>query len=429
MRQGISMHLWEEAQQVFPGGVNSPVRAFKGVGGAPFFARSGNGPYITDVDGNELVDYVLSWGPLVAGHAHPQVVAAVKEAVEQGLGFGVPTEIETRLAKKIMSHYPAIDQLRFVNSGTEAVMSAIRLARGYTRRDLIVKIEGCYHGHVDSLLAQAGSGVATFGLPDSPGVPAAVTETTLVVPYNDLEAVQEAFTRHGDAIACVIIEPVAGNMGVIPPEPGYLEGLRALTQEHGALLLFDEVMSGFRVALGGAQQHYGVAPDITALGKVIGGGLPVGAYGGSRAIMEHLAPAGPVYQAGTLSGNPVAMTAGLATIEVIEQPGVFGTMVARMTWLNSELGVIMYGAGIPVSRNQAGTMAAMFFTDGPVRNFTDAKRSDAKRYAAWFHAMLDNGVYLAPSQFEAAFISGAHNDAAIERTLDAARTAARAIQR
>ncbi|HEX72550.1 MAG TPA: glutamate-1-semialdehyde-2,1-aminomutase [Candidatus Hydrogenedentes bacterium] len=427
MKQDNSNQLWTEAQQVLPGGVNSPVRAFKGVGGAPFFARGGSGACITDADGNTLIDYVLSWGPLAAGHAHPQVVAAVKKAVENGFGFGIPTEQETLLARKVMKHYPSIEMIRFVNSGTEATMSAMRLARGYTKRDLVLKIEGCYHGHVDSLLASAGSGVATLALPDCPGIPAAIANTTLVVPYNDLDAVNEVFARYGGDIACVIIEPVAGNMGVVPPEPGYLEGLRAITTEHGALFVFDEVMSGFRVALGGAQQHYGVTPDITALGKVIGGGMPVGAYGGRRDIMEHLAPVGPVYQAGTLSGNPVAMTAGLATIEVIEQPGVFDGMVANMTRLNRELGAIMDEAGIPAYQTQAGAMACLFFTDAPVRNFADAKRSDTQRYARWFHAMLDNGVYLAPSQFEAAFISCAHTGAVIDRTLEAARAAVRGL--
>lgn len=423
MKRDKSTQLWNEAQQVLPGGVNSPVRAFKGVGGAPFFACSGSGACITDADGNVLIDYVLSWGPLAAGHAHPQVVAAVKEVIDSGFGFGIPTEKETLLAKKVMRHYPGMDQIRFVNSGTEATMSAIRLARGYTKRDMIVKIEGCYHGHVDSLLASAGSGVVTLGLPDCPGIPASVTNTTLVVPYNDLDAINEVFGRYGADIACIIVEPVAGNMGVIPPEPGYLEGLRAVTKERGALLIFDEVMSGFRVSLGGAQQHYGITPDITALGKVIGGGMPVGAYGGSRDIMQHLAPVGPVYQAGTLSGNPVAMTAGMATIGVIEQPGVFEGMVAAMTRLNRELGGIMREAGIPVCQTQVGTMACMFFTQGPVRNFTEAKHSDTSRYAKWFHAMLDNGVYLAPSQFEAGFISSAHSETVIDQTLDAARKA------
>ena len=427
MKQDNSTQLWNEAQQVLPGGVNSPVRAFKGVGGAPFFACSGSGAHITDADGNVLIDYVLSWGPLAAGHAHPQVVAAVKEAVDKGFGFGIPTEKETLLAHKVMKHYPGIDQMRFVNSGTEATMSAIRLARGFTGRDLVVKVDGCYHGHVDSLLASAGSGVATLGLPDCPGIPAAITNTTLVVPYNDLDAVREVFARYGEDIACIIIEPVAGNMGVIPPEPGYLEGLRSVTKEHGALLVFDEVMSGFRVSLGGAQQHYGITPDITALGKVIGGGMPVGAYGGRRDIMQHLAPVGPVYQAGTLSGNPVAMTAGLATIGVIEQPGVFEGMVAAMTRLNRELGGIMREASIPVCQTQVGTMACMFFAEGPVRNFAEAKHSNTSRYAKWFHAMLDNGVYLAPSQFEAAFISSTHSNEIIDRTLEAAQNAVKLL--
>ena len=427
MKQDNSTQLWNEAQQVLPGGVNSPVRAFKGVGGTPFFACSGSGAQITDADGNVLIDYVLSWGPLAAGHAHPQVVAAVKEAVDKGFGFGIPTEKETLLAHKVMGHFPTMEMMRFVNSGTEATMSAIRLARGFTGRDLVVKVDGCYHGHVDSLLASAGSGVATLGLPDCPGIPAAITNTTLVVPYNDLDAVREVFARYGEDIACIIIEPVAGNMGVIPPEPGYLEGLRSVTKEHGALLVFDEVMSGFRVSLGGAQQHYGITPDITALGKVIGGGMPVGAYGGRRDIMQHLAPVGPVYQAGTLSGNPVAMTAGLATIGVIEQPGVFEGMVAAMTRLNRELGGIMREASIPVCQTQVGTMACMFFAEGPVRNFAEAKHSNTSRYAKWFHAMLDNGVYLAPSQFEAAFISSTHSNEIIDRTLEAAQNAVKLL--
>ncbi len=427
MKQNKSTQLWNEAQQIFPGGVNSPVRAFKGVGGSPFFVCSGSGPCITDADGNTLIDYVLSWGPLAAGHAHPQVVAAVKDAVEKGFGYGIPTEKETMLARKVMQHYPSMEMIRFVNSGTEATMSAIRLARGFTGRDLVVKVEGCYHGHVDSLLASAGSGVVTLGLPDCPGIPAAIANTTLVVPYNDLDAIKEVFARYGEDIACVIIEPVAGNMGVVLPEPGYLEGLRTVTRKHGALLVFDEVMSGFRASLGGAQSHYSVTPDLTTLGKVIGGGMPVGAYGGRKDIMQHLAPLGPVYQAGTLSGNPVAMTAGLATIEVIEKPGVFEGMVANMTRLNRELGFIMNDAGIPVFQTQVGTMACMFFTEGPVRNFAEAKHSDTARYAKWFHAMADNGVYLAPSQFEAAFISCTHTDDIINKTLDAAQISLKAL--
>jgi len=333
MKRPISDRLWQEAQEVLPGGVNSPVRAFKSVGGAPFFVQSGNGACLTDADGNTLIDYVLSWGPLAVGHAHPEVVEAVKLAAEQGFGFGIPTELETRLARKIREHVPSMERLRFVNSGTEAVMSALRLARGYTNRDLIIKMDGCYHGHADSMLARAGSGVATLGLPDSPGVPGDLSAKTLVAPYNDLESVAAAFQNFGGDIACVIVEPVAGNMGVVPPENGYLAGLRDLTQRHGALLIFDEVMTGFRVAPGGAQQRYGVVPDLTTLGKVIGGGLPVGAYGGRKDIMDHLAPNGPVYQAGTLSGNPMAMAAGLKTLEILERPGVFQAMETQMTAL------------------------------------------------------------------------------------------------
>lgn len=421
MKRDISDRLWQEAQRVLPGGVNSPVRAFKSVGGAPFFVQSGRGARLTDVDGNTLIDYVLSWGPLAAGHAHPEVVEAVQNASARGFGFGIPTELETLLAQKIIRHFPLMEQLRFVNSGTEAVMSAIRLARGCTRRDIIVKMDGCYHGHADSLLARAGSGIATLGLPDSPGVPRDVSAKTVVVPYNCLDSVAEAFDHFGEEIACVIVEPVAGNMGVVPPEPGYLEGLHALTHSHGALLIFDEVMTGFRVAPGGAQERYGIAPDLTTLGKVIGGGMPVGAYGGRKEIMDYLAPEGPVYQAGTLSGNPMAMTAGLKTLEILERPGVFRDMQARMTALCEGLGQIARENGIPVFQTQAGTMACLFFTEQPVRNFADAKTANTARYAKWFHAMLERGVYFAPSQFEAAFISTAHENAHIARTLEAAR--------
>lgn len=421
MKRSISDRLWQEAQEVLPGGVNSPVRAFKSVGGTPFFVQSGSGACLTDADGNTLIDYVLSWGPLAVGHAHPEVVEAVKIAAEQGFGFGIPTEVETRLARKIREHVPSMERLRFVNSGTEAVMSALRLARGYTRRDIIIKMDGCYHGHADSMLARAGSGVATLGLPDSPGVPGALSAKTLVVPYNCLESVAAAFDAYGDDIACVIVEPVAGNMGVVPPDTGYLEGLRDLTRRHGALLIFDEVMTGFRVAPGGAQQRYGVVPDLTTLGKVIGGGLPVGAYGGRQDIMDHLAPNGPVYQAGTLSGNPVAMTAGLKTLEILERPGVFHAMETQMTALCAGLGHAAKEAGVPVFQTQAGTMACLYFTDQPIHNFADAKKADTKRYARWFHAMLERGVYVAPSQFEAGFISTAHDASIIERTLEAAR--------
>lgn len=423
MKHESSNKLWQEALQVLPGGVNSPVRAFKSVGGSPFFVQSGKGAFLTDADGNRLIDYVLSWGPLAAGHAHPEVVEAVKSAADNGFGFGVPTELETLLARKIITHYPSMERVRFVNSGTEATMSAIRLARGFTKRDLIVKMDGCYHGHGDSMLVRAGSGIATLALPDSPGVPAVLSAQTLVVPYNDPEAITEVFNHYGADIACVIVEPVAGNMGVVPPLPGYLERLRALTVTYGALLVFDEVMTGFRVALGGAQAHYEITPDLTTLGKVIGGGMPVGAYGGPADIMDMLAPRGPVYQAGTLSGNPMAMTAGLKTLEILERPGVFEEIERQMTGLCSGLGDIAREAGVPVYQTQAGTMAGLFFTEMPVHDYTNAKLSDTKRYAKWFHGMLDRGVYFAPSQFEAAFISTAHDDDVLSSTLEAARAA------
>lgn len=421
MKRECSDRLWRDAQRVLPGGVNSPVRAFKSVGGAPFFVKSGRGAFLEDVDGNTLIDYVLSWGPLAVGHAHPEVVEAVKQAAEKGFGFGVPTEQETLLARKVISYYPSMERIRFVNSGTEATMSAIRLARGYTKRDLIVKMDGCYHGHGDSMLVRAGSGIATLALPDSPGVPEALSAKTLVVPYNDLESVTEVFNRFGGDIACVIVEPVAGNMGVVPPVPGYLERLRALTVTYGSLLIFDEVMTGFRVALGGAQEHYEVTPDITTLGKVVGGGMPVGAYGGPGDIMDMMAPLGPIYQAGTLSGNPMAMTAGLKTLDILERPGVFEAMKDRMTLLCEGFGEIARECGVPVYQTQAGTMACMFFTEHPVLRYEDAKLSDTARYAKWFHGMLDRGVYLAPSQFEAAFISAVHDDEVLHQTLETAR--------
>ena len=415
-----SKALWEAACNALAGGVNSPVRAFKAVGGAPFFAAEGQGPTVTDADGNTYIDYVLSWGPLVLGHAHPRVVEAVRAAAAKGASFGIPTEAETVLARKVMAHLPSIERIRFVNSGTEATMSALRLARGFTGREKVVKVEGGYHGHVDSLLAKAGSGPATLGIPTTPGVPEAYAQTTLTVPFNDLDAARLAFEHHGPGIACFILEPVAGNMGVIPPEPGYLEGLRELTRDHGALLIFDEVMTGFRVALGGAQQACGVTPDLTTLGKVIGGGMPVGAYGGSREIMDHLAPAGDVYQAGTLSGNPLATAAGIATLEVLEAPGNFERITARLTQLGEGLKETAAKHGIPLYTTQAGTMGCAFFHDGPVRNFAEAAESDTTRYARFFWAMLERGVYFAPSQFEACFLSLAHTEADIDRTLDAA---------
>lgn len=421
MKSENSARLWLEANKVLVGGVNSPVRAFKGVGGNPFFVSSGQGSTITDADGNKLIDYVLSWGPLVLGHAHPKVTEAVSRALSQGASFGIPTEAEIRLGERIAALVPSIEKVRLVNSGTEATMSAIRLARGATGRDLLVKVEGCYHGHADGLLVKAGSGLTTLGAPTSPGVPKAYGQCTLTVPYNDLDAVRTVFEAHGANIACLIIEPVAGNMGVVLPMPGYLEGLRALTKQFGIMLIFDEVMSGFRVAMGGAQERYGVTPDLTTLGKVIGGGLPVGAYGGPAAIMDLLSPVGTVYQAGTLSGNPLATAAGLATLEVLCSPGVFEGIEARLARLSEGLGAIAKEAGIPVFQTQAGSMACLFFHEGPVKDYAQATASDTKRYAKFFWGMLERGVYLAPSQFEAAFMSAAHTDADIDTTLEAAR--------
>ncbi len=421
MKSERSAQLWKGANRVLVGGVNSPVRAFKGVGGKPFFVVSGDGARITDADGNELIDYVLSWGPLVLGHAHPRVVEAVAKAMERGSSFGIPTEAETRLAERIVHHVPSVEKLRLVNSGTEATMSAIRLARGYTGRDLVVKVEGCYHGHVDSLLVKAGSGPTTFGGPATPGIPESHAACTLTMPFNDLDAARAVFETRGDDIACLILEPVAGNMGVVPPEEGYLEGLREITEEHEALLIFDEVMTGFRVAMGGAQARYGVTPDLTTLGKAIGGGLPVGAYGGPAAIMDHVSPVGPIYQAGTLSGNPLAMAAGLATLEVLEEPGMFQSAEGVLTLLGEELSQLAHEAGVPVYQAQVGSMGCLFFTEGPVRNYADATGSDTERYAKFFWGMLERGVYFAPSQYEAWFTSTAHTLATIDKTLEAAK--------
>ncbi len=422
MRFDKSDRLWEAANKVLVGGVNSPVRAFRALGGRPFFAVSGCGPRVTDADGNEFIDYVLSWGPLVLGHAHPDVAGAVAGAMERGSSFGIPTEAETLLAEKIRGHVPSIDKLRLVNSGTEATMSAIRLARAFTGRDFVVKMSGCYHGHVDSLLVEAGSGLTTLGTPASPGIPESYAAHTLTTPFNDIESIEAVFAERGDEIACVILEPVAGNMGVIPPGPGYLEGLRDLTTNHGALLVFDEVMSGFRVSMGGAQRKYGVTPDLTTLGKVIGGGLPVGAYGGRADIMDMLSPSGPVYQAGTLSGNPLATAAGLATLSVLEQPGVFDQIEHALGGLSAGLREAAADAGIPAYSTQAGSMGALFFHEGPVYCHADAKQCDTERYARFFRGMLEGGVYFAPSQFEACFMSSAHTDAEIDYTLDAARS-------
>ncbi len=405
-----------------PGGVNSPVRAFKAVGGTPFFADHGQGAYLYDIDGNRYVDYLLSWGPLMWGHANEQIVAAVTKMAARGTSFGVPTELETEMAETVIEIMPSIEKVRMVNSGTEATMSALRVARAYTQRALIVKLEGCYHGHPDALLVKAGSGVATFGLPDSPGVPSDVAKTTLTVPYNDISALEELFAKRGQDIAALIMEPVAGNMGCVLPQAGYLAAARRITQEHGSLLIFDEVMTGFRVSLGGAQEKYGVVPDMTTLGKVIGGGLPVGAYGGRAEIMDFVAPSGPVYQAGTLSGNPLAMAAGLTSLRMLKQAAQEG-LYERLDAYGKRIAeafVALGGAhGVNTYAHAVGGMFGLFFHDGPVENYQDASECDAKAYGAFFHAMLENGVSLAPSQLEAGFLSAVHQEAELELTLRA----------
>ena len=429
MRRTRSAALLRRAKRRIPGGVNSPVRAYGAVGGTPPFVASGRGAYVTDEDGNRFVDYVGSWGPLILGHAHPAVLRAVRAAAAKGTSFGAPTRLEVELAEAVCAAMPAVERVRFVSSGTEATMSALRLARAATGRPRVLKFEGCYHGHVDSLLVAAGSGVATLGIPGSPGVPDAFVELTLQAPYNDLEAVRAAFERHGPEIACVIVEPVAGNMGCVVPEPGFLEGLRALCDRHGALLILDEVMTGFRVAFGGAQARYGVRPDLTCLGKVVGGGLPAAAYGGRRDLMAWIAPEGPVYQAGTLSGNPLAMAAGLATLERLRAPGSYDALEARSRAVALGFAALAAEAGVELATAAVGGMFGFFFHPGPVRNFDEAKKSHACRFRRFFGAMLERGVYLAPSPYEAGFVSLAHGRRELERTLDAARRAFRLAAR
>lgn len=423
MRTDTSQRLFRKAEALFPGGVNSPVRAFRAVGGEPLFLIRGEGAYVVDADGNRYIDHVLSWGPLILGHAHPAVVRAIAEAAKAGTSFGAPTPAEIELGEKIRSAMPGLERLRFTSSGTEAVMSAVRVARAFTGRPAIIKFAGCYHGHADVLLVQAGSGVATLGLPDSPGVPPGAVADTLVAGYNDTASVAALFDANPDRIAAVLVEPVAGNMGLVPPQPGFLESLRRLTEAHGALLIFDEVMTGFRVGPGGAQARCGVRPDLTTLGKVIGGGMPVGAFGGRREIMELVAPAGPVYQAGTLSGNPVAMHAGLATLEALERPGAWAQLEATARAAAAAIQTAADAAGVPVQTAAVGSMFGFFFSERPVTDWASAAASDKARFARFFRAMLERGIHLAPSAFEAAFVSTVHGESEIERLRTAAAEA------
>ena len=423
MNHDRSHELFTRANELLPGGVNSPVRAFKSVGGEPFFAQRAEGAYLHDVDGNRYIDYVGSWGPMIAGHAHPKVLEAVERTMRSGLSFGVPNPLEVDMAEAITSIVPSCEMVRMVNSGTEATLSAIRLARGATGRSRIVKFEGCYHGHGDSFLVKAGSGVMTLGLPNSPGVPSSLADLTLTLPYNDFEAATKLFEEAGDDIAGVIIEPIVGNANCILPREGYLQHLRELCTRHGALLIFDEVMTGFRVALGGAQQRYGITPDLSTFGKIIGGGMPVGAFGGRRDLMSQVAPAGPIYQAGTLSGNPVAMAAGLATLELVREPGFHERLETATHQLCDGLEAAAREAGVPFHTTRAPGMFGLYFREGPVETFEDAKASDGARFGRFFHAMLERGVYLAPSAFEAGFVSSAHGEAEIAATVEAARGA------
>ncbi|MFO7667713.1 MAG: glutamate-1-semialdehyde 2,1-aminomutase [Desulfobacterales bacterium] len=429
MKREKSDRFFEQAKKLIPGGVNSPVRACKSVGTDPVFIDLAEGCLVFDADGNGYIDYVGSWGPMILGHKHPAVIKEIKSALNKGTSFGAPTELEIKLAGMIIEAVPSIEMVRMVNSGTEATMSAIRLARGFTRRDMIIKFDGCYHGHSDSLLVEAGSGVATLGIPGSLGVPESFVAGTLSLPYNDIKSVEKTMKKHGPKIACIIVEPVAGNMGLVPPVDGFLAALRELTEKYRSLLIFDEVMTGFRVAYGGAQSLYGILPDLTCLGKIIGGGMPVGAYGGKREIMEMIAPRGPVYQAGTLSGNPLAMAAGIATLTQIKKPGFYDKLEAMSEKLGSGLQDAARKAGIKVSVERTGSMLGMFFTSGKVVDFKSAKTSDLKMFSAYYRQMLEEGIYLAPSQFEALFVSSAHEAEHIERTIEAAEKVMRRLKR
>jgi len=419
MKNDNSTALFARAQQVIPGGVNSPVRAFRAVGGDPLFIRSAQGAHLTDADGNRYVDFVGSWGPMIVGHAHPEVVAAVQDAATRGSSYGAPTEGEIDLAEAVRDAVPSMEMVRMVSSGTEAVMGALRVARGFTKRDLVVKFEGCYHGGADYLLVKAGSGMATLGEPDSAGIPAAIAGTTLVLPFNDPAAARELFCKRGHEIAALIVEPVVGNMGCVPPEPGFLQLLRDLTQQSGALLVFDEVMTGFRLAYGGAQEKYGVQPDLTTLGKIIGGGLPVGAYGGRREIMERIAPVGPVYQAGTLSGNPLAVAAGLATLRILRRPGVYEQLEKQSARLQAIFETAAARVNLPVTVQRVGSMLTPYLRQGPVRRWEDAAASDTARFGRLHRALRDHGVYWPPSQYEAGFVSLAHDDEVLNQVEDA----------
>jgi glutamate-1-semialdehyde 2,1-aminomutase len=422
-----SKFLYQKAKALIPGGVNSPVRACRSVGAAPLFIAKADGPYVYDADGNRYIDYIGSWGPMILGHRHPDVIKALAAALESGTSFGAPTESEVTLAEMITRAVPSVEMVRMVNSGTEATMSAIRLARGVTKRDLIVKFDGCYHGHADALLVEAGSGVATLNIPGSPGVPEAFTAHTLSLPYNDIDQFQRLMDDRGDEIACVIVEPVAGNMGLVTPREGFLETLRAMTEKHGALLICDEVMTGFRVAYGGAQSRYGITPDLSCFGKIIGGGLPVGAYGGRRELMEQVAPQGGVYQAGTLSGNPLAMAAGIATLKALQTPGFYEALDAASERLLAGLLQAGRTAGIPVNGRRVGSMLGLYFSHRTVENFEEAKTADLDRFSTYYKLMREKGIYLAPSQFEAAFVSAAHTPAVIDETIEAAGAAMAAL--